>query len=84
MQYINTGLQCINIICNIKKNIIKRKKNEIKQKQICAEEGHIGEWAEDTYYEDVIIDRQKVSHPFTRWIRTCTRCGEKEISTKEP
>ena len=63
----------------------ERKQHELRLKQICAEEGHIGEWIEDTYHQDIIIDRQLVeNYPLTRWIRTCTRCGKQEVSETEP
>jgi len=61
-----------------------KKQDELKKKQICASEGHIGEWVEDIYNENIFIEGQMIEHPFTRWLRTCTRCGEKEEATKEP
>lgn len=66
----------------------ERKQHKLRLKQICAEEGHIGEWKEDHYtindWMGDISDRQYVSIPKVRWFRTCTRCGKKEVSEVEP
>lgn len=66
----------------------ERKQHELRLKQICAEEGHIGEWKEEHYeikdWMGGLSDRQYVSIPRVRWIRTCTRCGEQEVSETEP
>ena len=66
----------------------ERKQHNLRIKQICAEEGHIGEWKEDHYiihdWMGDISDRQYVSIPKVRWVRTCTRCGKKEVSEVEP
>ena len=66
----------------------ERKQQELKLKQICDKEGHIGNWEEEHYeikgYMGDISDRQYVSIPQVRWVRTCTRCGKKEISEQEP
>ena len=61
----------------------KQRKNELKQ--ICSQEGHIGEWKEDHYTISGWIDRQYVENiPLIRWVRICERCGEVEVAEREP
>ncbi len=66
----------------------EKKQHELKIKKICAEQGHTGEWEEETYYHEGwmgdLSDRQWVKQPRVRWGRTCTRCGEREVSETEP
>lgn len=66
----------------------EKKEKELKIKRICAEQGHTGEWKEETYYTEGwmgdLSDRQWVRQPHVRWARTCTRCGERELSETEP
>ena len=56
----------------------ERKQKELNLKQICDKECHIGNWEEDHYeikdYMGDLSDRQYVSIPQVRWVRTCTRC----------
>lgn len=62
----------------------KRREEEIQK--ICSEEGHIGEWSEETYdikVEPSLFD-QYVPLIQTRWSRTCERCGKQEITEVEP
>ena len=65
-----------------------RKQHELNLKTICAEQGHTGEWKEETYYQEGwmgdLSDRQWVKQPRVRWVRTCTRCGKPEVSEIEP
>ena len=61
-----------------------------EKEKICQSEGHVmGEWEYDSWtsYEDTVIDHQFV-HGFEcyheEWMRTCSRCGYKEITEIEP
>lgn len=66
----------------------ERRQRELEIKEMCAKEGHVGEWIEDHYvikdWMGDLSDRQYVDIPQVRWIRTCTRCGEQEVSETEP
>ncbi len=66
----------------------EKKQHELEVKRICTEQGHSGEWEEETYYTEGwmgdLSDRQLVKQARVRWRRICTRCGEREISEKEP
>ena len=66
----------------------ERRQKKLKLKQICAEEGHIGEWKE-VHYEihdwiGDLSDRQYVPIPKVKWVRTCARCGKRMESITEP
>lgn len=62
----------------------KRKKNKIQQKQICTENGHVGEWVEQTYYIKTYIDHEPVDYPMKKWKRKCKRCGKVDVSETKP
>lgn len=66
----------------------EQKQHELRMEQICADEGHIGQWKEDHYtikdWVGDISDRQYVSIPMVRWIRNCTRCGKRQVTKTEP
>ena len=51
---------------------------------MCAREGHVGEWIEEKYVKEVIVDRERTKMDFIRWYRICTRCGEKEVTEDMP
>ena len=53
--------------------------------ETCRREGHVGKWEEETFYEDTVIDHQRVHNmPYTKWGRVCTRCGQTEWSDSMP
>lgn len=66
----------------------EKKQHELKNKRICAKQGHTGEWKEETNYckewMGDLSDKQLVEQQRVRWTRTCTRCGEQEVSETEP
>lgn len=61
-----------------------RKQQRLEIERICAENGHVGEWVEETYYVKTYIDHEPVDYPMTRWNRRCTRCGKQEVSETKP
>ena len=66
----------------------EKKQQELEVKRICTEQGHSGEWKEETYCTEGwmgdLSDRQLVKQTRVKWCRTCTRCGVREVSETEP
>ena len=61
--------------------LMKIRRDKREKRMACLREGHVyGKWEERTYYEDNINKR----HPYTKWWRQCTRCGQLSHTTIKP